>query len=177
MLEEYSYERSMNVSISSLHFSLENYENTIAFSSWRLPVLVITEVMMKDCRSHSNNLVISQYYFRYFRYAMVSFFLHFERWSRDDSAILHTPATCSYIGTFLTSVRDYLQGILPPKYQHHFLGFSIISTVMASLLEQLKLGRESPLKSPSISIDYLSGLSDLYIRPYNFYCLRSIVQI
>lgn len=165
MLEEYSYERSTNVSISSLHFSLENYENTFAFSSWRLSVLVITEVMMKDYRSLSNNLVISQYYFRY---AMVSFFLHFERWSKDDSAILHTPATCSYIGTFLTSVRDYLQGILPPKYQHHFLGFSIISTVMVFLLEWLKLGRESPLKSPSISADYLSGLSDLNIKPYNF---------
>lgn len=42
---------------------------------------------MKDCRRISDNLVISQYYFQI---CYDRIFLHTERWSRENSAILHT---------------------------------------------------------------------------------------
>ena len=65
--------------------------------------------------------------------------------------------------------NGFIPEILPPKHQCHFLTHSTISRVMASLLGWLRSDNESPLTAPSsLPVEYLSGLSVLNTKQYNF---------
>ena len=65
--------------------------------------------------------------------------------------------------------NGFIPEILPPKHQCHFLTHPTISRVMASLLGWLRSDNEPPLTAPSsLPVEYLSGLSVLNTKQYNF---------